>query len=91
MQLDPWAVFTADFTVSFLFAFFVLMLCKVIPPVRPRLGLSYGVAIAAAFAPNFVLSAGPELRAFAAAAVTAVILFVMYLRARAKRPPATEQ
>jgi hypothetical protein len=74
------------FAISLFFATVWLIICKVIPPLRRKLGVSYGVAIALAFLPALItigVSDAIYLN-FLGAFLCAGLLFWQYKRAQAK-------
>jgi hypothetical protein len=69
---------------SWLFANFWLAFCRVIPPLRPHLGLCYAIAVVMAYLPFFVLYGGPDVVDVAGATIAAGIVIAQYLWAARK-------
>ena len=85
--------FTGTFLISLLLATVWLIICKAIPPMRRKVGLSYGIAIVFAFIPPLITLEGPTHINLIAALLCAGLLFWQYRRAKAKieqRSTATE-
>ncbi len=74
------------FAMSLLFAAVWLIICKVVPPLRRKLGVSYGIAIALAFLPALLtIGASDAIHLnFLGAFLCAGLLFWQYKRAQAK-------
>jgi len=72
------------FATSLLFAVVWLIICRVIPPLRKRLGVSYGVAIALALVPPIVTVGGPNLLNIVGALLCVGLLVWQYRRAKKK-------
>jgi hypothetical protein len=73
------------FATSLLFAVVWLIICRIIPPLRKRIGVSYGVAIALAFVPSFVTVGGPNVFNIIGALLCVGLLFWQYKRAKKKQ------
>lgn len=72
------------FAMSLLFAAVWLIICKAIPPLRNKLGISYGVAIALAFVPSLVTIGGPNIFNIIGTLICAGLLFWQFKRAQKK-------
>ena len=77
-------MFVGSFMVSLFFAVVWLLICKAIPPMRRKPGVSYGVAIGLAFVPAFVTIGGPTFWNVLAALLCAGLMYWQYTRAKAK-------
>lgn len=77
-------MFVGSFATSLLFAVVWLLICKAIPPLRRRLGISYGVAIVLGFMPLLITIGGPSVSNVIAALLCGGLLFWQYTRAKAK-------
>ena len=72
------------FAVSLLFAALWLIVCKIIPPMRRRVGVSYSVAIVLAFLPPLIRLGGPNYIGLWAALLCVGLLFWDYKRTIAR-------
>jgi VanZ family protein len=69
---------------SWLLANFWLALCRVIPPLRTRIGLCYALAVAVAYLWLLLPPGGPDVIDVLGCTVTAGIVVWQYLRAVAR-------
>ena len=76
--------FVGAFAVSLLFAALWLIVCKIIPSMRRRVGVSYSVAIVLAFLPPLIRLGGPNYIGLWAALLCAGLLFWDYKRTIAR-------
>jgi hypothetical protein len=79
------------FATSLLFAVVWLIICRIIPPLRKRLEVSYGVAIALALVPSIVTVGGPNLLNVVGALLCVGLLVWQYKRAQKKRLASASQ
>lgn len=75
-----------SFVESLLLAVIWLIICKIIPPLRSKIGVSYGIAIALALVPLFitVTPAGPNISGFVGTLLCVGLLILQYKRAKNK-------
>ena len=73
------------FAMSLLFAAVWVIICKAIPPLRNKLSLCFGVAIALAFVPSLVTIGGPNILSIIASLICAGLLFWQFKRAQKKQ------
>lgn len=74
----------SQFIVSLLFASVYLLLSKMIPSQRNKLGINYSIAAILSFIPTFVIADGPSISGIIAALLCVALLFWQYKRAKAK-------
>lgn len=73
------------FAISLLLAAVWLIVCKAIPPLRRRLAISYGVAIALAFVPSLITIDGPNILNIIGTLLCTGLLFWQFKRAQKKK------
>lgn len=76
--------FVGAFAVALLFAVVWLIICMVIPPMRRRPGVSYGIAIALSFVPSLINVDGPTASNLLASLLCVPLLLWQMKRAQAK-------
>jgi hypothetical protein len=69
---------------SWLLANFWLLLCRVIPPIRPHLGLCHAIGIGVAFLYLLLPPDGPDVADVIACSIAAAIILAQYLYAASK-------
>lgn len=84
MGSAQFGAFIGSFAISLLFAVVWLLVTLLIPPIRRRPVVSYGVSMAVAFLPTFITMGGPDASNLLAAALCAALLFWQLRRAQAK-------
>lgn len=70
------------FGLSLAFALIWLVISKIVPPLRERLGLSYAVAAVLAFVPSFISPHGPNVLNLIGPLLCVCLLFWQYRRDR---------
>lgn len=73
------------FAMSLLFSVVWLIICKVIPPLRKKLNISYAVAIGLAFVPSLVTIGGPNILNIIGTLLCAGLLFWQFRREQKKK------
>lgn len=83
--------FFGAFVMSLLFAAVWLIICKLVPPLRKKPGISYGVAMVLALIPPFLTLGVSDtiIVNFVAAFACVGLLFWQYKRAQAKHATST--
>jgi hypothetical protein len=85
MSAGQFGYLIGAFAMSLLFAVVWLIICKTIPPLRRKLGVSYGVAIALSFVPSLVTVGGPSILNIIGTLLCAGLLFWQFKRAQKKQ------
>jgi hypothetical protein len=87
MSVGQFGYLIGAFAMSLLFAVVWLIICKAIPPLRRKIGVSYGVAIALAFVPSLVTVGGPNILNIIGTLLCVGLLFWQFKRAQTKQQP----
>lgn len=84
--------FVGSFAMSLLFAAIWLIICKVMPPMKMKPGVAYGVAMALAFVPPLLTIGVSDVIVvnFVAAFACVGLLFWQYKRGQAKHTEVTK-
>ncbi|MHB8425830.1 MAG: hypothetical protein ACYDB9_11905 [Gammaproteobacteria bacterium] len=84
MSAGQFGYLVGAFAMALLFAVVWLIICKVIPPLRRKLGVSYGIAMALAFVPSLITVGGPNIFNLIGSLLCVGLLFWQYKRAQKK-------